>query len=414
MLLEFSVSNFRSIKDKVTLSMVASDLTELSETNILQDSEDVLSVAGIFGPNSSGKSNIIKAISFMIFFVLNSFGSNSFESNIPIESFVFSTEITPNSPSEFDIVFSNDSNDIYEYGFTLNHSEILSETLTVNEETVFTRENQKIHSDENKISDHLMKERMTKSNVLYLSILAATNTEVATDIVSFFKDKISIINGASSDISWETKNMIDQDEYKSKIVEAIHGADLYIDDLSLEKADFNVKNFTGAETIPQEILDQVAKNALKVKSSHRVYDINGKETGSYSGDISSLESKGTQSFLAVIGPVIKALSEGTIIFIDEMGATLHPLMSEHLVKMFMLPDNKKNGQLVFNANDSNLLNNKLLRRDQIWFTDKDSSECTSLVPLDSYVHNGKRIRSDVNYAKRYLSGDFGAIPIFKN
>lgn len=393
--------------------MVASELTELNKSNILRGSEDVLSVAGIFGANSSGKSNIIKAIAFMRFFILNSFGAKSFSSNIPIEHFAYSTEIDKNSPSEFGIVFSNEStDDIYEYRFSINYKNILSEELSINDEWVFYRKEDHIKSNPKKVHDFKIKQRMTRSDVLYLSVLAATNSDIATNVVDFFQNNITVISGMNPEISRDTKEMINNKKYSKMMMQAIHEADLYIDDLSLEKSQYRVETILGNEKIPKEILDQVENESFRIKSRHKIYSTNDKPVDTYEDYMDNIESVGTHEFLAIIGPIIKALVDGSVLFIDEMGATLHPLMSQYIIKQFMLPNNKNKGQLIFNSHDTNLLDNKLLRRDQIWFTDKDSTECTSLVPMDSYVHNGKRIRSDVNYSKRYLSGKFGAIPIF--
>lgn len=415
MLIEFSVGNYRSFKEKVTFSMVAANLVakdkKLDENNVFAVNEDLklLKSAAIYGANASGKSNLAKALAFMANFMINSSRETQSIDEIAVEPFILSSE-TEDKPSFFELVFLIDDQQ-YRYGFEADHENIVSEWLfyvpKVRETNLFERQLNTIKMSKTYKANGI--EQRTRHNALFLSVSAQFNVEIAVRILEWISDKLILISTESNQGDWHyTVDLLVHDENTHEIIQLIKELDLSIDDINVESIDVTI-NFL-PDTAPDEVKDFV-KKAGKVPGKtvgiiHRKFDQNGDFHGVQSFDLETFESEGTRKIFALAGYLVAALKEGSSLVIDELDARLHPLISQAIVKLFNSNEtNPNNAQLIFMTHDTNLLSNKLFRRDQIWFTEKNRYGATDLYSLAEY-----NIRNDASFESDYIKGRYGAIP----
>lgn len=427
MLIGFSVGNYRSFKDVVTFSMVASPITgeeqQLDENNTFQvnDQLSLLKSGAIYGANASGKSNLVTAINFMKQFVLNSSRETQISDFIPIEPFRLSTE-TENEPCFFEIVCqlgSTSSKKIYRYGFEVNKKRVISEWLFSRKKTreskIFERNFDnfvlaKSFEEGKGITDK------TRNNALFLSVVAQFNGKTASDILMWFR-KLNVISGLNDLIYRNyTVSSFESNQHKKDILQLVKKLDLGIEDIRIEKTPLT------EELLPSFFSEEVKKtllgasgNQLNVKTVHQKYDSEGKPIALEVFDIEDNESEGTQKLFSLAGPLLETLKNGEILVIDELDARFHPLITSAIIKLFnCLETNPKNAQLVFTTHDTNLLRKNIfdisvLRRDQIWFTEKDNKGATTLYSLVEY-----KVGENAAFEKDYLIGKYGAIPFIGN
>jgi len=414
MLIEFSVGNYLSFKEKVTFSMVASKVVaqykELDENNIIRvDNElNLLKSAAVYGANASGKSNLVKAIGFMQWFVLNSSKETQITDSINVENFKLSTE-TADQPSCFEIVFLENKR-IYRYGFEVNQERVLSEWLfhvpNVRESQLFKRV-----EDEVKIKQ-IFKEgdgiiSKTRKNALFISVVAQFNGAISQKILLFFARKLNVISGLHSDmyrsftIEYFKKN-------RFNIIKLIQKFDLGIDDINITTRRVLPEDLS---EIPEEfrklILSSDTLQSHNIQTFHKKYDSEGEATSSLEQfNLDKNESEGTKKLFAFAGPILETLRKGEVIIIDELDARLHPLITRTIIDLFNSNEtNINNAQLIFMTHDTNLLSDKIFRRDQIWFTEKDRKGSTDLYSLVEY-----KVESDTSFESDYIKGRYGAIP----
>ena len=158
------------------------------------------------------------------------------------------------------------------------------------------------------------------------------------------------------------------------------------------------------------------KKSIELDSIHNVYSDKGNIVGTINFSFEDRESSGTNKLFDLSGPIFETLYSGSVLVIDELDAKMHPLISQYIIELFNNPEtNPKNAQLIFTTHDTHLLSQKILRRDQIWFTEKDSKEQTDLYSLiDIVLPDGTKPRNDANYEKNYIAGRYGAIPYILN
>jgi len=414
MLIEFSVENFRSFKERVTLSMVAANTNardpnvNKNNTIVVNDNLTLLTSTAIYGANASGKSNVVKALGFMRKFVLFSAKESQSGEQIAIEPFRLSTE-TENKPSLFEIVFLLDDVQ-YRYGFEVNLNQVISEWLfsvpTTKEATLFVREENKIKLSPKFFKEGKGLEEKTRSNALFLSVVAQFNGEIAQSILKWFR-RIGIISGLDDTFyrAFTIKHVIDG-KYKNEIVQLIKDLDIDINEIEGIKLDESQVNFPS--NMPEElrtILSKSLKNEewLTVQTKHPKLNAQGQTVGLVSFDMDQNESHGTQKAFYLAGPIIDTLVQGKVLIIDEMEARLHPLLTRELIRLYnSIELNPKRAQLIFTTHDTNLLSNKLFRRDQIWFVEKDNLCASHLYSLaELKVDNGK-VRNDASFVHRKL------------
>jgi AAA15 family ATPase/GTPase len=404
MLIEFSVGNYRSFKDVVTLSMVAADEAadndELDKNNVFKVNQNfsLLKSAAIYGANASGKSNLILALYFMQSFVINS-SKLQITDKIDLEKFRLSSE-TEDKPSFFKIVFYLD-NKTYEYSFEVTQERVISEGLSCTPKTrktnIFSREKDKI-----KYSKSLMKGKdvkdLTKKNTLFLSIAAQFNDPLAGKILLWFS-RLKIISGSQlENLRQLSIDYLSREQnLKNEIVFLIKKLDLSIKDMSIEVGRKPLDNFH--KDIPDTVYNSI-------ETYHEKYDLEGKVIGLESFQLNKHESRGTQKLFALLAPILSVLKASEVLIIDELDSLLHPLMAIAIIGLFNSQQiNPKNAQLIFATHDVNLLSNQLFRRDQIWFTEKNRQEATDLYSLVEFD-----IDNNASFEQDYIQGRYGAIP----
>lgn len=422
MLIQFSVSNYRSFRDEVTFSMVASSLkersAELNENSLFTAHRGVnlLTTSAIYGANASGKSNLIGAIHFMVGFVRNSHISSDPTGGIDVEPFRLSTQ-TADEPSSFEIVFVTEGKR-YRYGFEVTTERVVAEWLyiapNVRESRLFER-----NEDGIKLGDKFKGEGRdlvgrTRPNALFLSVVAQFDGETAQEALSWFRSLgiATSLNHLNMGMRIFTESMLNDKESAQAIGSLIKRLDLGIDDLQIEK------RVSSPEPLPKEAPEEL-RTALEpflklvgeqeqttVRTIHGKVDDEGRPVESELFHLDRHESEGTKKLFSLSGPLIDTLKSGDVLIVDELDVRLHPLMTREIVRLFNDPEqNRNNAQLVFVVQDTNLLDNQLLRRDQIWFVEKDRQGASYLYSLAEF-----RVRNDATYEKDYIQGRYGAIP----
>ena len=428
MLVEFSVTNYRSIGEKQTLSLTPAPKQKEYPENIISENQfSALNVIAIYGSNASGKSNLLRCISVMDEIVHISSRTSS-TTRLPYDPFALKEGYT-DKPTEFEVVFVTDEKR-YRYGFCYNQSSIIREWLyrknVGREVPLFLREDDVIDvrsgfQGSKKLIDTAVE--ATRSNALFLSQCDSLNVEEATMIMAWF-DTLHVINGLYTEKhEVSTVELWQQAVYRDKINQYINSIAMDIQgiDISIKKLEENDL----PSDFPAQLKDKLSK--YNVQSFHHTYSKDNATTNEIlSWDFDKHESEGSKKALQLSGPVLSALMNGEILVIDEMEAKLHPIITLNIIDMFLDPNcNPKHAQLIFATHDTNLLSYSKLRRDQIYFTEKNKWESTELFSLSDFVYfnekNGEIIeekeRKDTDKERRYLEGRYGAIPFlgdFKN
>ena len=395
MLIQFSVENYLSIKDKVVLSLLASKDTEHSEHLIIDGNKNYLKSSVIYGANASGKSNVLNAFWFMVNYVLTSHNQQVHKS-IDRTPFKFDRE-TPARPSSFEVIFT--ANGIrYAYGFSVTDKAVTDEYLYYypngRQALIFERKDTTdfrftVDVDE----QNTLKER-TSANKLYLSVASNWSYSKVIPVLEWFASCQIITKHSVANAYGLEAEQLKDDDYRRVIASMLRVADFGIQSLQVRDS----------EPMPPQSGD-IFPN---VEAVHTVQDTEG-NAASYTLNMTE-ESDGTNSYFKLIGIVKKALDHGTLLVADEMDAHLHPLLTKHLVSLFNSTEFNPNGaQLIFTSHNTNLLDLDVLRRDQIWFTEKDEqTAATDLFSLYDFS-----IRKDAKVEKGYLIGRYGAIPFIK-
>jgi len=413
MFVEFTINNFRSIKDSVTFSMVAASKDEFN-TFHTRDLE-ILSSAVIYGANASGKSNVLKSMILMRNIVLNLEKVHQSTDKLPHNPFKLS-EQTLNASTSFQIIFLID--DIrYRYGFEIDSSTVYAEWLFVDERgresKLFYRDtDDEFYVNKIKFKEGKGLEEKTLKNQLFIWKCDSENGPISKTILNWFS-RFNMIDGLENRGYIEfTFNQMKNEAFRKEIVSLVKFADLGIVDIAMNETKADIKELE-AFPIPQEIKEVISKNEslirIETQTAHKFFDANNAELGNVKFDLQRDESYGTNKFFAMSAPILDTLKNGGVLIVDELDASLHPILTIHLVKLFHSSEtNPKNAQLIFATHDTNLLNNDILRRDQIWFTEKNQFGATDLYSLVEYKQNPAR--KNTNLEKNYLQGRYGAIP----
>lgn len=413
MLIAFNVKNFRSFKDEVSFSMVAANLKSknkrIDEDNLfaVDESHSLLKSAVIYGANASGKSNLIKALSFMRFFVLKSASESQASEPIRVESFRLSTE-TEALPSEFEIIFWCDKKR-FRYGFVVEPQKVQKEWLyhvpNQREAQLFNRTN-----DDFQISKIFREgkglENKTRENALFLSVVAQFNGPISRSVIQWF-NRLRTISGLDD---WSSRHFsmqqLENVQARKGIVEFIKSIDLGISDMRVRKDKISETRIP--EDMPEAFKTMLAEAIeISVETIHKKYDSSDKKISNVYFDLLKHESEGTKKALFLAGPLLNALEFAETLVVDELDSRLHPLITEAIIGMFNSEiHNPRNAQLIFASHDINLLKtDKYFRRDQIWFTEKDMYGATDLYSLAEI-----KVRNDARFQTDYMRGKYGAIP----
>lgn len=392
MLLQFRAKNYKSIGDEIIFDMTAiNSLSDHKEFLIEKNGVNILPVAAIFGANASGKSNILESINAMKENIIHfSLKDKKTINTIP---FLYS-ENKRTEPTEFEVFLTSYDRE-YRYGYTFTNDQVLEEWLYKRKlsknktkwQAIFERNKQNIKYNSQKKYNYLHEyNHLIDSTMLVLSFFynkKLKNIDDFNRVNDFFENYI-VFNSA---------NNIDFKQFLN-----LYYIDIIVKDKTLkflQQFDPNIEDF-----IVRCREDKSGKKDFEAYTVH-----NGKE---YPIDI---ESNGTQKLIYIYVFIYLALNLGNIIIIDELDCQLHPLILRKLVQMFHDKTiNKNNAQLIFSSHNIIVLDKNQLRRDEIWFVEKDNKGYTDIFSLAEFKTEEKHIRSDVDYGKHYLAGRFGAIP----
>lgn len=421
MIVQFTVGNFLSFNAKQVLNLEAKGISELKTNICTFKAEKILRSMVIYGANSSGKSNLIKAMERMREVVLSSVRLNDSD-ELEYSPFLLSIE-TDSLPTFFEIIFWKESIR-YRYGFEYNLRQIENEWLFAgksekSEKTLFIRTIEGIAVDA-KYKEGEGIESKTNNNRLFVSLVAQLGGPISKQILEFFKN-YNVLSGLDhNDYKGFTTRMLHKNlNGCEESVELYQKLKLGFQDIKAIESDFNLSE------IPENLTDELriklvkdftGKRNISLKTVHNKYDKKGEIVDFVLFDKLKNESEGTNKIIDLSGPIFDTLKFGKALIIDELDAKLHPLITMRIVELFNSPiSNTKNAQLIFATHDTNLLGEELFRRDQIWFTEKDEREQTELYSLyDFNLPDGSKVRNDSNLEKNYIRGRYGAIPFITN
>jgi len=416
-LIEFRVSNFRSIKDELTLSMVASADSTHPDHLIRSESmgdDSLLTSSVIYGANAAGKTNLLLALNLMRNLVLNSHAHQR-GLELPFEPFGFDPG-SGERPTRMEVVFLTGSVK-YVYGFSFDRTKFIEEHLyqypRKKRGVLFERTQDspmKFPRAEKETCDQReMIEKTTGENVLFLSMAAKMNFSPVFPVFDWFQKSLMTVGPADGfPFISHTMNLMKRDpETKASILKALNVADLGILDIIEEDErppDIGQVPLPPPRPGESHIVFQVSFGVPRISFLHRPY-----AGGSGSGLRLPLtsESEGTKKMLGVIGPWIEALRTGGTLVVDELDTKLHHLIVRYLIGLFHDPEqNQKGAQLIFTPHDVNLLDLDLFRRDQVWLIERDPDTGASMASSLAEF----RIRKDLDIERAYLAGRFGGIP----
>lgn len=419
MLLRFAVSNHLSIRDEQELSFVASSLKD-SESGTFECRHSptgrLLTNAIIYGANASGKSNLISALSFMRSAALGSHQLGEPGEKIPRQPFMLDAAME-GEPSKFEIEFVSD--DIrYQYGFSAIddcfNEEWLYSYSKNRRQTLMERDGQsftfgRTFKGQNKVISELCRE-----NSLFLSAAYQNDHETVSHIANYFKN-IHIRNTLYVTGEMISSSLKDQDisEEFLKILDLMGTGIIDYKKDEVEYDEKTIRLISSLNSTLKEIFGESSPD-LMAEGGARKQPILQLGHKSKTGQAVFLdidrESAGTRRLLYILGPILRALKNGTPIVIDELDASLHTKACEQIIRLFcIVGTNPNNSQLIATTHDTNLLHINCLRRDHIWFTEKDEDGATHLYPLTDFY-----TRQADNIEKGYLQGRYGAIPFAGN
>ena len=398
MLCQFTVKNYKSIRDEVTFDMQAAAISE-HEDRILkdQDGEMYLPVSAIYGPNGGGKSNVLEALNTLVAKILRPLYATAdnedralFQKRIVVEPFAF-TEKGKASPTEFEIFFRTKLAE-YRYILHVKRDIVVYESLdrvkldTGRRSALFERGESGIELKgafaKLKVSEDLSK---TLALLSYLGIAYKGNA-VVKDVLEWFEYGIAFLNYGNpmQELRMAISN---SDEVKHIMLDMIQEMDLDIVDFRVEEKE---------------------NDLIEVYTKHLV---DGYEVELNLSD----ESSGTRKLFGLLPFIALSLLSGTALVIDELDAKIHPVLLRHIIMMFNdMSINQHKAQLIFTSHDLSTMNSEVFRRDEIWFVAKGNAQNSKLYSLVEFKNEkGESVRKDAKFDKQYLEGKYGADPYLR-
>jgi AAA15 family ATPase/GTPase len=406
MLIQFNFENYKTYLKQTSLDFTATNINEL-KSNIIEykDKEKYLKVNAIYGANASGKSNILEAFQLMRHWVLKSFEHSGKENLIPLKRFNFSNE-GKNGKSTFETFFTINDKE-FQYGFQSDEKLIYQEWLYKRNfkykskyDVVFEREKSEfnLRGDLKNIKQLL---NSINQKTLLLSILSRLNIEDVIDVMGWF-ESTDVVNFGDVTFEYLISKTLPQVDFnnereKKDFINYLMAIDIGIEDIRIEKIG------------KSNSMDTFESKKYKIYTKHRNLDSND-----YEEIPLEEESSGTIKMISLYYFLNYTLKNGKTLFVDEMDAKLHPLLTRYIINLFHNEEtNTKNAQLIFTTHDTNSLSKEFLRRDQIWFAEKDNKGVSTLFSLAEYKINNNKVRNDATYNKDYLGGRYGAVPNLK-
>lgn len=412
MLLQFNFKNFKSFRDDTTLDLTATKITEYNNHTISLGNEKVLPIAAVFGANASGKSNVLEAFRYMTTYVASSLNYGGEESKKNSRSafltptpFLFDSE-SKTAESSFEVYFiSSEENGAksYNYGFTVSNEGINEEWLNYRSKTsrgdykrIFYRNGAELDlcgiaakSQEN-LRIALEKE----------TLIVSLGAKLKIAKLKLIRDWF--LNNDFADFGRPAENFFLSEKLPRGFVKSKEVQQRVADYFSAFDP-----SIIGFEVETLEIDDEKKSSKVRIDAVHKMID-----SESTAKIPLKLESAGTLKMFALYPLLQEVLETGGVLFVDELNARLHQLLVRTFIITFLNPKtNPHHAQLVFTSHDSWQLNSNILRRDEVWFTEKAENGISTLYSLADFVdEDGAKIRKDENYEKSYLLGKYGAIP----
>ena len=396
MLCQFTVKNFKSIRDEVTFDMQAAAISE-HEDRIIKDEDDelYLPVSAVYGPNGGGKSNVLEALHSLVTKVLRPLYATSNNEDVAIkmkklviEPFVFD-EKTINEPTEFEVFFRTALAE-YRYELTVKKEVIEYERLdrikleTGRKSALFERDEKEINLKgafaRLKTSDELSD---TLPLLSYLGITYSKN-EVVQDVLDWFDEEIDFLNYGNP--VQELRMAVSKSEDVKRLMLQM------MQEMDLDIVDFRV--------------EEKENDRIEVFTKHVVNE--------YEAELNLVdESSGTKKLFGLLPFIAKSLLKGTTLVIDD--AKIHPVLLKYLIMTFSnMEKNKKGAQLIFTSHDLSTMNSEVFRRDEIWFVAKGNRQNSKLYSLVEFKNKkGESVRKDAKFDKQYLEGKYGADPYLR-
>ena len=400
MLLRFQVANHRSILEPVELSMIAVDEDRAAARRFDRLSESVLTVAGIYGPNASGKSNVLEAIAWLSHAVAVSLWR--WQDHIPREPHRFGTG--PASPTEFDVDFIADG---VRFGYRLevDDSAVLYESLLSYPErrrrTLFERKGEQIQFRRGLSRASGIQDLLTPTTLALSAAVRLGEPEIESA-----GRKIAGIGALGLERRWPRRSYVTEHDWSIGLFVADRGdsGTPAPDATATRAAALELLRFADPEIAEVEIIESDEHKLLG--SGFQVLFVRRIEDGPVKFELDD-ESAGTERWFNLLGPALGALQRGRILLFDEIDESLHPRLSARLIDLFRDPRHNPHGaQLIFTSHDTSILS--VLNRDEVWFTQKDVDNATRLTALAEF--GGDEVRRSLNLERAYLQGRFGAIP----
>jgi uncharacterized protein len=419
MLVQFQVENHRSLRDEQVLTMVAANAGDKDDPRLIRPEglgEALLPAVALYGANASGKSNVVGALAFMKDAVLRSHRFWEPDSGTPQEAFALSSKVGEPSRYDVDILIANVR---FRYGFVLGAKRVEEEWLHVwprgKKQVWFEREGGRFTFGKHLHGENEVIRGLTRENSLFLSTAAQNNHAQLSPVFGWFNSvRFDLRRGSMRTIEPVQASVLgelfgrrrqlslfqeDNEAYerdRESIVRLLQAADVGV-------LDFRAEN---REELRRE---RGLLRSFRPKD-HDFYLLHRAEGKKGVWLPLEAESAGTVTLLGVSARLVRVLREGGLLCIDELEASLHPMLAHEILRLFNGPKhNPKGAQLIFTTHDTNLLGNVLgepaLRRDQIWFTEKDQTGATKLYPLTDF-----HPRKEENLERGYLQGRYGAVP----
>ncbi len=411
MLLEFRVRNYRSIRDEQVLTLIASGDKDLAETHLaptgLKAASHALRSAVVYGPNASGKSSLLRALDYLRTVVAESATVIQPGQTYNVQPFKLDSA-SAQQPTEFEITFLL-AGVRHQYAFSMTAQRIVSESLLMYRSSkptqLFNRQHVEGDVYDYEFSAYLSGPRKvwqesTRPNSLFLSMAAQLNSEQLGPVFNWIVRNIVFLPAGASVLPDFTTALLATADGRSSIRDFLSTADISIADVqAVSHKGMHTQFVMSASGVQQA--SQEERELLLPVFEHRT------PKGSAKFELHD-ESEGTQRLYGLIAPVLDCLRGGRVLVVDELDSSLHTLLVRRLIAMFQTPElNPHGAQLIFSTHDTSLLDHTLLRRDQIWFTEKDADQATRLYPLTDFSP-----RKQEAWERGYLAGRYGAVPFF--
>lgn len=413
MLVYFSVENFKSIRDLQTLSMEAEKGDHKEWSNLIDlGSKRLIKTLGIYGPNASGKSNVLEAMKWFRWFTVNSSRAGQSGDETGVIPFLLNTG-SAKEPTHFEIEFLIEGIE-YRYGYALDNEHVVEEWLFrrkpgAKEAKLFTREEQEFTLSATNFKEGKGLEERTRKEALFLSVCAQFNGTEAVKIMKWMQ-RFRFVSGLSEAGFFSfTAKQLDDDDARRELIEFAKKADFNIQDIESQFEEITPDILPSS--LPDHVREEILKEGIQrpdIKTKHHRRNEKGEIVGTVEFDLKSDESEGTQKFIALSGPILHTLEEGSILVVDELEARLHPLLTQAIVDLFHSVANRNNAQMVFATHDVTLMDPDRFRREQIWFCEKGEDGATNLYSLADF--DSSKVRPTSKFARQYLSGSYGAVP----